>query len=64
LWFEPEKEIIVVSSGEEAVERYRYLLSHDTERKAIGQAARERVLKQHTFRHRAQELREIVEGYL
>lgn len=64
LWFEPEKEIIVVSSGEEAIERYRYLLSHDTERKAIGQAARERVLKQHTFRHRAQELQGIVQSYL
>ena len=64
LWFEPEKEIIIVNSGEEAIERYRYLLSHDTERQRMASAARERVLKQHTFRHRAQELRQIVESYL
>ncbi|MDQ7034067.1 MAG: glycosyltransferase [Anaerolineae bacterium] len=41
-WFEPEKEVIVVDSGEEALDRYRYLLSHDSERQAIGNAARER----------------------
>lgn len=62
-WFEPGKEIIVVESGEAAADRYRYLLAHDAERLAIGRAARERVLKQHTFRHRAQELIEIVQEY-
>jgi spore maturation protein CgeB len=63
-WFEPGKEIFVVQSGEEAEERYRYLRTHDAERIAAGRAARERVLKQHTFRHRAQELRAIVQQYL
>jgi spore maturation protein CgeB len=63
-WFEPGKEIIVVNSAEEAVDRYRYLLEHDQERIDIGCAARERVLKEHTFRHRAQQLVEIVKGYL
>ena len=63
-WFEPDKEVIVVNSGVEAIDRYRYLLSHDSERQAIGNAARERVLKQHTFRHRAQELVDIVRQYL
>jgi hypothetical protein len=63
-WFEPGKELFVVNSGEEAVDRYRYLLAHDSERLSVGQAARERVLKQHTFRHRAQELVEIVRGYV
>jgi glycosyltransferase involved in cell wall biosynthesis len=63
-WFEPDKEVIVVHSGDEAVDRFRYLLSHDSERQAIGIAARERVLKQHTFRHRAQELVDIVKQYL
>lgn len=64
LWFEPDKEIIMVSSGEEAVERYRWLLAHERERRAIGQAARARVLRQHTFRHRAVELVTIVRGYV
>jgi spore maturation protein CgeB len=63
-WFEPNKEIFIVNSAEEAEERYRYLLAHASERLAAGQAARERVLKQHTFRHRASELIEIVRSYL
>jgi glycosyltransferase involved in cell wall biosynthesis len=63
-WFEPGKELFVVNSQEEAIDRYRYLLNHDAERQAVGQAARERVLKEHTFRHRARQLVEIVEGYL
>ncbi|MCD4686684.1 MAG: glycosyltransferase [Anaerolineae bacterium] len=63
-WFEPEKELIVVHSAEEAIERYTWLLAHDTERRTIGTAARERFLKEHTFRHRAQQLVDIVKGYL
>ncbi len=62
-WFEPEREIIIVHSAEEALDRYRYLLSHDTERHAMGQRARGRVLKEHTFRHRAQELVGIIRQY-
>lgn len=63
-WFEPEKEIIIVHSSEEALERYRFLLSHDSERQAIGRAARQRVLKQHTFRHRARDLLAILRQYI
>ena len=64
LWFEPEKEIIVVNSHEEALERYRYLLKHDSERQKMGEAARRRVLNEHTMRHRAQQLVDIVRGYV
>ncbi|MEO8396099.1 MAG: glycosyltransferase [Chloroflexota bacterium] len=63
-WFEPGKEVFVVNSGEEAIDRYKYLLAHDSERLAAGRAARERVLKEHTFRHRAQQLCEIVGKYV
>jgi len=62
-WFEPGKEIIVIQSPEEAVERYRALLTADREREAIGAAARARVLKEHTFRHRAQRLVQIIQEY-
>lgn len=62
-WFEPEKEIVIVNSAEEAVERYRWLLAHETARREIGEAARARVLKEHTFRHRAAQLVEIVKQY-
>jgi spore maturation protein CgeB len=64
LWFEPEKEIIIVHSAEEAIERYQYLLSHDSEREKMAQAAYERFLKQHTFQHRARQLQAIIEQYL
>jgi spore maturation protein CgeB len=63
-WFEPGKEIFVVHSQDEAIDRYRYLLTHESERLAAGRAARERVLREHTFRHRARQLVEIVKGYL
>ena len=63
-WFEPGKELIVVHSAEEAIERYQYLLANERERIAIGNAARERVLKQHTYRHRASELIDIIKQYI
>lgn len=62
-WFEPEREIIVVQSAEEAVERYRYFLANEALRRKIGLAARARLLKQHTMRHRAQELLAILRQY-
>lgn len=64
LWFEPGKELIVVQSEEEALDRYRYLLAHDAERLALGAAARVRVEKEHTFRHRARQLVAIIKGYI
>ena len=63
-WFEPGKEVVVVNSAEEAVDQMRWLLAHDAERRAIGAAARRRALAGHTFRHRAQELVRVIEGYL
>jgi hypothetical protein len=63
-WFEPGKEIVVIHDRDEAVERYRWLLTHDSERRAIGAAARQRILAEHTFRHRAQQLVDIIKGYL
>ena len=63
-WFEPGKEIVIVHSAEEAIERYKYLLRNERERLQIGAAARERVLAQHTFRHRAKELVNIIEQYI
>ncbi len=63
-WFEPDKELFVVNSREEAIDRYRYLLTHETERQAVGAAARARVLKEHTFQHRARQLVSIMQGYM
>lgn len=63
-WFEPGKELFIVQSQEEAIDRYRYLLSHEAERIAVSNRARERVFKQHTAQHRARELVTIMKGYL
>ncbi len=63
-WFEPEKELIVVHSAAEAVERIRWLLAHDEARRALGQAARARLLKEHTMRHRARQLVGLIQPYL
>ncbi len=63
-WFEPGVEIIMVESAGEAVERYQYLLRNEGQRQRIGRAARERVLSQHSFRHRAHELVRIIEQYM
>ena len=63
-WFEPGKELFVVNSQEEAIDRYRYLLTHESKRQAVGAAARARVLKEHTFQHRARQLVGIMQGYM
>ncbi len=63
-WFEPDKEVFIVHSRDEALDRYRYLLTHDSERLAIGERARQRVLHEHTFQHRARQLVGVVQGYL
>lgn len=55
-WFEMGKEMIKVSSADEAVEVYKRLLTDEAERRAMGQAARERVLDEHTNRHRAADI--------
>ncbi len=59
-WFESKKEIFIIESAQEAIEIYKWLLKNDTQRRKVGRQARERVLKEHTYRHRAKELAKIV----
>jgi spore maturation protein CgeB len=51
---------VVVQSTEEAIDRYRFLLAHEGERRAIGAAARRRALSEHTYGHRAAQLASII----
>jgi spore maturation protein CgeB len=54
LFLEPEREVIVVRDGHELAEHIQTL---DPERaRAIGAAARRRVVSEHTYRHRAEQL--------
>jgi spore maturation protein CgeB len=53
-FFTPNQEILIAESSEESL--YYLLETSETERKRIGARARERVLAEHTAKHRAQEL--------
>jgi spore maturation protein CgeB len=59
-WFKKEKEIFVIENAEEAIEVYDWLRGEDEIRLKIGKAARERVLKEHTFKQRAKDIYEII----
>ena len=59
-WFEPKKEIFIVESAEEAIHIYKWLLKNDAERRKVGQGARQRVLKEHSYQHRARQLVKIL----
>jgi spore maturation protein CgeB len=59
-FLEPESEVLVARDGAEVAELVRGL---DAERaRAIGAAARKRVLAGHTYAHRARQVTEILEG--
>lgn len=59
-WFEPGEEIIVVNSEEEAIETYKRLLGDEKERENLASRARERALREHTFRNRASEVARVI----
>ncbi len=52
--FDVGREVETFSSPEELREKACYLLSHESYRRAMIRRARERVLREHTYRHRAQ----------
>jgi spore maturation protein CgeB len=59
-WFEPGSEVIVVEDADDAVAAYRALLDDTAQAEAMGARARERVLDEHTYRHRAARLLDLV----
>ena len=59
-WFEPDKELLVARSTEEAVDAYRELLDDPAQAEELGRRARERVLDEHTYRHRARRLLDLL----
>jgi spore maturation protein CgeB len=52
-WYEPGKEIIVLSEDEDPLETYLWLLSDEDKLLEIGEAAYKRTLREHTYKHRA-----------
>jgi len=54
--FTPDREIVLYRSVAELADRARVLLGDETLRRRLAAAARERALREHTWRHRVEEL--------
>jgi spore maturation protein CgeB len=59
-WFDPGSELLVVHDAAEAIATYRELLDDPAQAEELGRRARERVLDEHTYRHRARRLLDLV----
>jgi len=59
--FEPDREILAYRSIDEAIEKLRYILDHESERRAIADAGQTRTLRDHTFDRRAEQLDELLQ---
>lgn len=55
-WFTNGKEIIIVNDREEVLDVYKWLLDDEDSRITLGNNARKRVLSDHTYKKRAEEL--------
>ena len=60
-WFEPGSELLIVRDAEEAIAAYRSLLDDPAQAEEMGRRARERVLDEHTYRHRARRVLELLD---
>lgn len=58
LFLEPEREVLLASSGAEVIAHLRALIPERA--RAIGDAARQRILAEHTYRHRARQFQAIL----
>ena len=59
-WFEPGSELLVVNDADEATSAIRDLLDDPGQAEEMGRRARERVLDEHTYRHRARQLLSLI----
>jgi hypothetical protein len=62
--FEPDVEVVTYRSGDECVEKTRYLLAHDSERRAIAAAGHRRTLRDHTYFQRIKTMAGILDRLL
>ncbi len=51
--FEPDAELVAYSDADECVEKVKYLLGHESQRRDIAAAGQRRTLREHTFASRA-----------
>jgi spore maturation protein CgeB len=55
-WFDEGKEILVAHDTEEAIELYKWLTGSLKDCEKLGQNARSRVIRDHTYKTRARDL--------
>lgn len=58
--FDPAEEVIALTTWADMKWAVKYFLCHDEERNAFAEKARVRVLNEHTYRQRAEEIMEIL----
>ncbi len=63
-FFEPGKEVVTFKTPEECVEKAKWLLEHETERKTIAAAGQKRTLEQYSFEKRMAVFAEKMEAFL
>lgn len=61
-WFEEKKELVIAHTENEVLPIYQELLDSDNEREKIGERARSRILKDHTYKNRAEELISVLKA--
>ena len=59
-WLEPGSEVLVVEDADQALAAYRELVADPGQAEAMGARARERVLDEHTYAHRARRLLDLL----
>jgi spore maturation protein CgeB len=62
--FEPDTEVVTYRNAEECVEKVKYLLAHEEQRKSISRAGQKRTLRDHTFDNRAAQLGDLIRTWL
>ena len=62
LFLEPDKEVLVAKNGVDVADLLQDLSPEKA--KAIGEAARKRILSEHTYDHRAKQFEEILEKHI
>ena len=58
--FEPDVEVVAYRDAEECVEKVRYLLGHEAERRRVAAAGQRRALRDHNFDARAERIDAII----
>jgi spore maturation protein CgeB len=59
-WFDLGSEILMANDSSEAIELFNWLLDDEQARTDAGKKARQRILSEHTFKHRASSILKVI----